>query len=159
MERYRFLQWEMIVFKTEGKKCVINNPCLNSRWFLFRHSLWNILCWFKEVTHRFLSIMKIKKCIYLIILTEIIFLILFLMQMRQTSLSLNQFQSTICNPVQVSNEISSCTPRKIIESEVKFYNISPNHYEYRYELNKQNTLSNESRLILLLTGQSRACID
>jgi hypothetical protein len=50
----------------------------------------------------------------------------------------------------------------MIESKVKFYNLSSNHsyhYEYRYELNKQNASSNQSRLILLLTGRSRACID
>ena len=60
-------------------------------------------------------------------------------------------QSSPC--VSVQNRMSS---------KVTFYKLSSNpsyHYEYRYELNKHNSSSNESRLILLLIGTNRKCVD
>ena len=58
--------------------------------------------------------------------------------------------------------ISSRPPRKKMNIQVKFYKPSSNrayHYEYRYELNKHDISLNESRLIVLLAGRKRACID
>ena len=61
------------------------------------------------------------------------------------------------------HQFSSCTSvQNRMNSKVTFYQLSPNpsyHYEYRYELNEHGLSSNESRLILLLTGKNRKCVD
>ena len=61
------------------------------------------------------------------------------------------------------HQFSPCVPvQNRMNSKVTFYNLSSNssyHYEYRYELNKPNSSSNESRLILLLIGTNRKCVD
>ena len=60
------------------------------------------------------------------------------------------------------NKHSFCTPIKTKTSEVEYYKQSHNrlhHYEFRYELNQQNSRLNQSRLMILLTGLGRSCID
>jgi hypothetical protein len=46
-----------------------------------------------------------------------------------------------------------------MKSEVTFYQVSGNRVEYRYELNKLTDSSSEPRLILLLIGRARSCVD
>jgi hypothetical protein len=61
-----------------------------------------------------------------------------------------------------SNEDISCPRRApFIKTQVSYYNLTHNkryHYEFRYELNRY-TEENEHRLLIILVGVSRRCID
>lgn len=109
--------------------------------------------------------MEVKRHKYFAIFVSIIFfnhLIMISLWIRNNkTAALQTFYSQI-HRTTVDRKISSCTPIIPNQSEVTFYqqpSDPSHHYEYRYEFNQPNLSSNASRLILLLTGRDRACID
>jgi hypothetical protein len=132
------------------------------------------LIWFLEEIRILSSNMKITRRNYLIILISVVFLSFLLLinfAIQDTSSSLfhvtfSPLKLTILNVI--GNRLrkykrnSTCIPPNQMKPQVKFYKLSSNHsyhYEYLYELSKRSTSSSPSRLIVLLAGWSRKCID
>ncbi|UJR20487.1 hypothetical protein I4U23_023615 [Adineta vaga] len=95
----------------------------------------------------------VRSIVYFIILLDLLIATVYLM--RSQNKILNSFYA-----IQIKANHSRCKPVEIAKHHVIFYPLSSSyHYEYRYELNLKQNSSNESRLILLLTGRGRSCID
>ena len=109
--------------------------------------------------------MEVNRHEYLVVFVSIIFfnhLIMISLWIKNNETeALQTFYSRI-RLTTADRKISSCTPIIKKQSEVTFYQQSSDpsyHYEYRYEFYQPNLSSNGSRLILLLIGRDRACVD
>lgn len=108
--------------------------------------------------------MKNCKCTIIfisIILFNYITIILYTVKKRKSPVADVFFHEM--NSFLTYHQFSTCTSvQNRMNSKVTFYKLSSNasyHYEYRYELNEHGLSSNDSRLILLLIGTNRKCVD